>query len=305
MWPSLPYDKWKDTLDTLHMWTQIVGKVKLSLKPFQNQWWQVGFYVTPLGMTTGRIPYNDRVFTVDFNFIHHKIHITTNEAQQKTILLKPISVAEFYKEFMDALSSLDISVTIKPIPVEFAEHIPFTDDTKHASYDKEYVEKWSHIQLRTSILFDKFRSLFCGKSSPVQFFWGSFDLNGTRFSGKKATPPKPEGPLGKMMQLAENEENFTFGFWPGDIKFPHPAFYSYHYPELKGSEKIQTGSSFAYFHEKLSEHILPYEEIRKTKNPEKEIMNFLTTTYEEYARLANWDTKALEETLPQNASTPR
>src|SRR5258708_4718075 len=297
MWPDLRYSEWKETLDTLHMWMQIVGKVKLALAPFINQWWEVAFYVTASGMTTGRIPFGSDIFQVDFDFLIHNLSIRTSNNQQKIISLENRPVAEFYKEFMDALTSLGIHVKINPVPVEVPNVIPFIKDTQHASYDKDFVARWWHILLQTSIVFDRFRSSFRGKSSPIQFFWGSFDLNGTRFSGKTATPPKMKGSMGKIMRFAENEENFAFGFWPGDQKLRHPAFYSYMYPTPKGMETIKLDKGIS-FNEQLGECILPYEIIRKAASPEKNILNFLETTYTESAKLAEWDIQSLQGKVP-------
>lgn len=298
IWPSLVYSEWKNTLDTLHMWVQIVGKVKLALCPFLNQWWEIAFYVTSTGLTTGLIPYKNKAFEVEFDFIHHNMVVRASNGIKRIILLRPYSVSEFYKEFMTTLKKLNIEVNIYTMPVEFLNPINFKDDNIHASYDKAYVENWWQIQLQTSFIFNRFRGAFRGKSSPVQFFWGSFDLNGTRFSGKTATPPNIKGYMGKIMKFAENEENFAYGFWPGDERFPYPAFYTYLYPAPKGYETIKTGPAIAYFNKKLSECILPYEDVRKAKNPEKEIINFLETTYKEYAKLADWDTKALAGSTP-------
>lgn len=298
-WPSLPYASWNDTLDTLHMWMQIVGKVKLVLSPFLNQWWEVAYILTPRGMTTGRIPYKGKAFSIDFDFISHTVSFITSTGEEIHVPLRPMSVAQFYEVCMKALEALHIKVSINPVPSEFQNPIPFQKDTKHMSYEKAPVEKWWRMQLSIALLFDTFRSDFRGKSSPIQFFWGSFDLNGTRFSGKPAAPPALKGSLGKIMKFAENEENFAFGFWPGDKKFPHPAFYTYMYPAPKGYKTIKTGPSIAYFNKKLSEYILPYEKVRKTKNPEKEILSFLTSTYHEYTKLAGWNIKALEERAPK------
>lgn len=300
LWPSLSYAEWVDTLDTLHMWMQIVGKVKLALSPFLNQWWETVFYVTTTGMTTGRIPYKQRAFSVDFHFIDHYLVVQTSEGLEKTIPLASRTVADFYEAFMNTLTELDIHVVINPLPVEFSSPIPFPTDTIHKSYEKAIVEKWWRLQLQVSFVFDRFRTPFRGKSSPIHFFWGSFDLAGTRFSGKKVSPPGGKGVMGKIMKYAENEENFTFGFWPGDKRFPYPAFYTYLYPAPVGCESMKTGPVFAYFNKQLSECVLPYEEVRKTKNPEKEILSFLTTTYKEYASLAKWAIKELEGQTPSS-----
>ena len=297
-WPELKYEAWQPTLDTLHMWMQIIGKIKLELCPFINQWWEVAYYVNSTGMTTGRIPYKHRGLEFDFNFILHMLTISTSDNQIVSIYLKPMSVASFYLQILDALHYLNIDVTINTEPSEFTNPIPFDTDTTHTSYDKQSVEKWWRIQLQSSFLFDTFRSTFRGKSSPVHFFWGSFDLSGTRFSGKKAQSPKIEGPLGTIMRYAENEENFAFGFWPGDARFSQAAYYSYLYPAPKGCESINTGPDIAYFNKQLAECILPYDEMRKSRNPELTLLNFLETTYLEFAKLAKWDIKALLSPTP-------
>lgn len=297
MWPELPYDKWKDTLDTLHMWMQIVGKVKLELVPFLNQWWEVAFYVSARGITTGGIPYNGDVFELDFNFLTHIAIIQTSWNKSKILALKPQTVAGFYQNFMDALHTVGIDVTIWPVPVELQHSIPFAQDIKHASYDKEYVERFWHILVKINTIFEQFRTFFRGKSSPIHFFWGSFDLNGTRYSGKKATPPIINGPMGKIMQYSENEENFAFGFWPGDERFPSSAFYSYIYPQPSGiaQTKLSGGASF---NEQLGEYILPYDSIRKAKNPQENILSFLESTYKESASLAKWNILSLQAEIP-------
>jgi hypothetical protein len=298
LWPPLPYEEWKDTCDTLHLWMQIVGKVKLKLSPFLNQWWEVAFYITPRGMTTGRIPYQDLAFAADFDFLAHTLTIATSAGEHQRMVLAPRSVAEFHQEFLAALSELGIDVAITPTPSEVMHPIPFADDTQHASYDGDYVTRWWQIQLHASFLLDRFRTDFRGKSSPVQFYWGSFDLNTTRFSGKQL-PDQTEWPKGySFMRYAENEENFACGFWPGDERFPHAAFYSYLYPAPPGCESMNTGPAFSYFHEQLRECVLPYAEVRRTPNPEEEIMSFLETTYREYATLAGWDLEALKGPVP-------
>lgn len=297
LWPPLPYCEWKETLETLHMWMQIVGKVKLALAPFINQWWEVVFYITARGMTTGRIPYNNEIFQIDFDFISHNMSIYKSNNRSKTIPLHARSVADFYKEFIEKLAALGIHTKIIPVPVEVLNPIPFSEDTKHASYEAEYVTKWWRILVQINMVFDQFRSSFRGKSSPIHFFWGSFDLNGTRFNGKHAKPPKMANPLGKIMRFAENEENFAFGFWPGDQRLPYPAFYSYIYPAPKEMTTINFGENI-YFNEALSECIMPYEVVQKTKDPRKTIRSFLNTTYSESAKLAGWDIKSLEGSIP-------
>lgn len=298
IWPSLPYQNWESTRDTLHLWMQIVGKIKLKLNPFLNQWWEVAFYVTACGITTGRIPYKNFAFEVLFDFIDHKLFIQSSKGSKEIIRLQSMSVAAFYDTFFHSLASLGIIVSINPIPSEISHPIPFKKDITHCSYDQAYVHKWWQILLQSSFLFDEFRSNFRGKSSPVQFFWGSFDLSTTRFSGKKL-PDKIDWPKGySFMRYAENEENFAIGFWPGDERVTYPAFYSYLVPAPKGCKTMHTGPAISYFDTILSECILPYEEVRKAKNPQKEIMDFFTTTYTEYAKLAKWDIKALSGLIP-------
>jgi len=297
MWPSLPYKKWKDTKNTLHMWMQIIGKVKLELSPFLNQWWEVAFYVSATGITTGKIPYNGELLQIDFDFQKHILIFSTSWGKQNTLPLKPQTVATFYGQFTKTLKSMGIDVSIWPTPVEVENPIPFAKDTTHLSYDNKYVEQWWHILVKTIVVFEQFRTSFRCKSSPVQFYWGSFDLNSTRFSGKKVTPPAYRGTMGKIMKYAENEENFAFGFWPGDEKFPHPAFYSYLYPQPSGFDTISL-SDGASFNEKLGECILPYEIVIKSNTPEKVLMHFLDSTYHESAKLAKWDMKALHTEVP-------
>lgn len=298
LWPSLPYEQWKDTRDTLHLWMQVVGKVKLKLSPFLNHWWEVAFYVTPRGMTTGRIPYQDIAWGVDWDFLRHTLRITTSTGEEKGMPLGPLTVAEFYWEFLSALSTLGIDVAINPVPTEIDHPIPFPEDIQHAAYDREYVTRWWQILLQSSFLLDRFRTSFRGKSSPVQFFWGSFDLNMTRFSGRML-PDRTDWPPGRhFMRYAESEENFACGFWPGDERFPHAAFYSYLYPPPGGVEAMSTGSAFSYFDKQLGECILPYDEVQKAEDPDGEILRFLETTYREYAALAGWDMKSLTGIVP-------
>jgi len=288
LWPSLPYENWKDTLETLHLWTQIVGKIKLKQNSFINHWWEVAFYLTSRGLTTGRIPYKYITFDVSFDFIFYRLIICTSKGEERIILLKPRTVSAFYKEFMQALEKLNIEITINMLPSEIPDPIPFEEDNIHKSYDGNYVHKWHQIQLQISFLLDEFRKDFRGKSSPVQFFWGSFDLNTTRFSEKKL-PDKNDWPKGyKFMSYAENEENFACGFWPGNKKFPKSAFYSYLNPKPKGIE------AFSYFNKELGECIFTYEKALKVKNPGKEILNFFQTTYSKYAELARWNIKELQ-----------
>jgi hypothetical protein len=299
MHEALPYDQWKDSLETLHRWMQVIGKVKLELAPFLNHWWEVSFFVTANGMTTGLIPYGSEAFQMDMNFIDHSLSITTSWNQTAKLKLKPQSVAAFYNEFFEALTSLRIKAPIWPVPVEIQDPIPFKKDTVHNSYDELCVERWWRILLESTSVFNQFRSGFRGKSSPTQFFWGSFDLCGARFSGNKATPPDITGPMGNIMRFSENEENFTYGFWPGDNRFPDPAYFSYIYPQPENLQSVRLEKD-AYFNQQLGEFILPYESVRKAKSPDQKLLRFLETTYQASATRAGWDIASLKNDTPNH-----
>ena len=231
VWPALPYASWKSTLDTLHMWAQIVGKVKLALTPFLNDWWNVAFAVNARGLTTGSIPYGQRVFQVDFDFVDHRLTIHTSDGRSLSTPLRPRAVADFYNDFMRMLESLDIRVHINTHPVEVDNTIPFEEDRVHADYDARYVNRCWRVMLGVSRLLERYRTPFVGKSSPVQFWWGSFDLATTRFSGRPA--PTREWPA-RWMARGADEEQALAGFWPGNDRFPDPAFVAYTYPEPPG-----------------------------------------------------------------------
>ncbi|HEY3250220.1 MAG TPA: DUF5996 family protein [Ignavibacteria bacterium] len=294
IWPSLPYDEWKDTLEALHMKMQIVGKIKLELNPFLNQWWHVAFYLNASGMTTGLIPYKDFVFEINFDFIEHNLFIRTSDKHVKTISLMNCTVAEFYREFMDALYALEINVAINTLPAEVPNPIHCHEDTRSA-YNKEYVYRWWQILLQSGKIFERFRSGFRGKGSPVHFYWGSFDLSETRYSGKTAMPPKQGG---RIMQFAENEENYACGFWAGSVNYPKPAFYSYLYPSPKGIDGLKIKPQIASYNSKLGEFILDYEDVRKSESPDELILKFLNSTYEGSAKLAGWDIESLKAQIP-------
>lgn len=294
-WPPIKYDEWKDTLDALHMKMQVVGKIKLELNPFLNHWWHVAFYFTSSGMTTGLIPYNDMVFEIDFDFIYHKVIIRTN-GEVKEVSLFDCSVAQFYNELMRTLNNLDIKITINTLPSEVPNPIHCHQDTRSA-YDKQYVYRWWQILLQSWKVFEQFRSLFRGKSSPVQFFWGSFDLSYARYSGKIVSPP---GYGGKIMAYAENEENFACGFWPGNANYPYAAFYSYFYPAPHGIENVTIKPQPASYNAKLGEFILNYDDVRETESPGELILEFLNSTYTQSAKLAGWDIESLRTHGPES-----
>jgi hypothetical protein len=298
-WPPLAYEDWKDTLDTLHMWMQIVGKVKLELAPFLNEWWQVAFHLTARGMTTGLIPYGDRAFEVLFDFVDHNLLILTDDGGKKTLSLMPQTVADFYRGFMSALAALGIEVTINPVPTEVPNPITCDVDRVHSSYDSDAVHRWWRIQVQTAKVLQRYRSSFVGKSSPINFFWGSFDLSHTRFSGRPA--PVPQGP--RFYQLSEDQENMACGFWPGNPNMAgltpgEPAFYAYIYPEPAGFKDASVRPSSAYYESRLGEFILPYQDVRLAPSPEQAILEFFQSAYEAGASLAKWDRQALERTPP-------
>jgi hypothetical protein len=291
LWPSLPFEAWKDTCETLHMWTQIVGKVRLALSPFENHWWHVPLYVTARGLTTSPIPYQGRTFEVDFDFIDHNLFIQTSEGTTKAMPLISRSVADFYQEFMASLRTLDIEVTINTLPSEVTNPIRCDEDVVHASYDPEYANRFWRILVQTDTIMKRYRSPFLGKSSPVHFFWGSFDLALTFFSGRRA--PEREG-ADRMQREATSHEEISCGFWPGNDRFPEPAFYSYTYPSPSGLESSSLRPAEAFYSPQLGEFLLRYEDVRSADSPEQSLLDFFQSAYEAGATLAQWDRAALE-----------
>jgi uncharacterized protein DUF5996 len=289
-WPSLPLKEWQDTYATLHMWTQIVGKIRLTQTPLENHWWNSVLYVTSRGLSTSPIPYGVRTFEIDFDFIDHRLLIQTSDGVIKSLALEPRSVADFYGELMETLRSLGIEVQIKhPKPDEVAEPIPFAEDHKHASYDAEYANRFWRILVQADRVFKQFRSRFIGKCSPVHFFWGSFDLAVTRFSGRRA-PERPGADA--ITREAYSHEVISHGFWPGGGTVESPLFYSYTAPAPAGLDKepIHPGS----YSTEMSEFVLPYDDVRLAASPEESLLEFMQSTYDAGARLANWDRAALE-----------
>jgi len=294
-WPELPLAEWKDTLATLHMWTQIVGKIRLKQSPLENHWWNVPLYVTPRGLTTSAMPYNERLFQIDFDFIDHLLIIETTNGSKRMIPLRPQSVAEFYQEMMAALESLNMPVTIWTTPVEVPDRTPFEKDQKHAEYDPEYAQRCWRILVQSSRIFAKFRSRFIGKVSPVHFFWGAFDMAVTRFSGRPA-PLHPGVPNCGIfvMQEAYSHEVSSCGFWPGGSLVDEPAFYAYAYPEPEGFKDYPVLPSGAFYDKRISEFLLPYEVVRTSNSHDEVLLDFLQSTYEAAATNGNWDRRALE-----------
>jgi hypothetical protein len=290
-WPALPYAEWKDTCATLHLWTQIVGKVRLALSPFINHWWEVPLYVTARGLTTSAIPHSAGVFEVEFDFIEHVLRIETSKGETEVLNLEPRSVADFYREFMASLTSLGIQVNIWPMPVEIPNPIRFDQDTTHASYDPVYAERFWRVLVAIEPTFKEFRGRFIGKSSPVHFFWGSFDLTVTRFSGRRA----PERPgADQITREAYSHEVSSVGWWPGGGDVTNPAFYSYAAPEPAGFKDYPVKPAQAGYSEQLKQFLLSYEDVRTAPDSRAALLDFCQSTYEAAAKLANWDRASLE-----------
>jgi hypothetical protein len=293
-WPSLTLDSWKDTYATLHMWTQMVGKVRLRLTPLINHWWNVPLYVTARGLTTSRIPYGQRAFELWFDFKRHQLVLETTDGILKTLPLAPRCVAEFYGEFMEMLRSAGIEVKIWRMPVEVPNPIAFDQDRVHCSYDPVAVEKFWRILLSVDAVLGQFRSGFIGKSSPVHFFWGSFDLAVTRFSGRRA-PERPGADA--MTREAYSHEVSSVGFWPGGGDVKEAVFYSYTVPEPQGFKEASVRPGAARYDKQLNEFLLNYEDVRKAGSPTAALLEFCQSTYDAGASLGKWDRAALERQL--------
>jgi hypothetical protein len=290
-WPELPLEAWRDTYETLHLWTQIVGKVRTALSPPVNHWWHSTLYVTPRGLTTSSIPYGQRAFEVSFDFIDHALLIQTSDGTRQELGLFPRSVAEFYHEFMGALRALGITVTINTLPQEVANPIHCDQDDVHASYDAAFAQRWWRILLQTNRILGEFRGRFIGKCSPVHFFWGSFDLAVTRFSGRRA-PPRPGADA--VTREAYSHEVISCGFWPGGGQVPQAAFYAYAAPAPPGLASVPIRPTAARYDQEAGEFFLPYADVRAAADPDGLLLDFLQSTYEAAATLARWDRAALE-----------
>ena len=295
-WPALPLVRWQDTYATLHMWTQIVGKTRLALAPMENHWWQVALYVTPRGLTTSAIPYGERTFAVDFDFIDHTLWVRASDGATRGLALVARSVADFYEEYMTLLRSLGFEVTLMPSPVEVQTAIPFGEDREHASYDPGAVQSWWQILLQVDRVLKGFRGHFLGKASPVHFFWGSFDLAATRFSGRAA--PRHAGGAPHcpdyVMVEAYSHECSSCGFWPGGGAIEEPAFYAYAYPEPPGYADHPVRPQGAYYHRGIREFVLPYEVVRTASAPDEALLEFAQSTYDAAAEHGHWDHAALD-----------
>ncbi|HET7617012.1 MAG TPA: DUF5996 family protein [Vicinamibacterales bacterium] len=295
IWPDLPFASWRDTYATLHMWTQIVGKIRMAQSPMINHWWQVPLYVTARGLTTSPMPCGPRTFQIDFDFIEHVLVIETSDGRKQQLPLRPMSVADFYQSLVAALHDAGIDVRIWTTPVEVESTVPFDRDREHASYDPDAVNRFWRVLVQAERVFTAFRARFIGKVSPVHFFWGSFDLAVTRFSGR-AAPPHPGGGLHVadwVTREAYSHEVSSLGFWPGSDACG-PVFYSYAYPEPAGYKTARVEPEGASYNAAMGEFLLPYERVARAEDPDETLLAFAQTTYEAAADLAGWDRAALE-----------
>ncbi len=295
-WPELPFAAWQDTCRTLHLWSQIVGKTRLALAPMENHWWQVTLYLTARGLTTSAMPAGDRTLTVDFDFAEHRLEIRLSDGGGRNLALRPRSVADFHAEYVSALHGLGVRPRMWPVPVELETVIPFPEDRTHAEYDAGAANRWWRLLARADQVVKRFRGRFLGKASPVHFFWGSFDLAETRFSGR----PAPRHPGGVpncpdyVMTEAYSHECSSCGFWPGGGPVAEPAFYAYAYPQPPGYPEHRVMPDGARYSPELGEFILPGEVLRAAANPEAAVLEFLQSTYDAAADLGRWDRAALE-----------
>ena len=295
-WPSLPLEAWSDTCATLHMWTQIVGKIRLAQSPWINHSWHVTLYVTTRGLTTSPIPYGNRTFQIDFDFINHQITIQSSDGGMAGFSLQPQSVAAFYGRLKDEMAKLDLHVNINQKPNEIPDPIPFDQDETHTAYDPVYANRFWRVLAQADRVFKEFRARFVGKCSPVHYFWGAPDLAVTRFSGR----PAPEHPGGvphlpdRVAREAYSHEVSSCGFWPGGGPIAYPVFYSYAYPEPSGFASAPVKPNATFYSKDLREFILPYDVVHAAESPDETLLDFLQTTYEAAANLANWDRNFLE-----------
>jgi hypothetical protein len=296
-WPPLVYEEWKDTLATLHLWAQMVGKIRLARSPWVNHSWHVPFYLTARGLTTSPIPDGARMFEIQFDFLGHELVITATDGRLERIQLGPRTVADFYQELFGRLKHMGLETKIRTMPNEIPNCIPFENDRVHAAYDREYVTRFWRALVQADGVLKAFRSRFIGKSSPVHFFWGGFDMAVTRFSGRRA-PPHPGGIPNLpdwVTREAYSHEVSSCGFWPGGDMLPDAVFYAYAYPEPAGFKTAAVRPPSAYYHGDLGEFILLYAKVREAGSPDAVLLEFLQSTYEAAADLAGWDRAALEQ----------
>ncbi|RPD39979.1 DUF5996 family protein [Chitinophaga barathri] len=295
-WPVLEYTQLKDTLATVHLWTQIAGKIRLRKMPWLNHSWHVTLYVSPTGLSTGSMPYQHGIFQIDFDFVHHQLHIVTNGGRQETLELKAMAVADFYHAVFEKIKLLDIDVSIYGVPSEIENAIPFAQDRIHHTYDPTHMEAYWQALVNVHSVLTRFRAGFTGKCSPVHFFWGGFDLAVTRFSGRDA--PLHQGTVpnmpAKVMQESYSKEVSSCGFWPGSDQYPHAAFYAYAYPAAPDFGEQPLQQEGAFYSKEMGEFLMPYEVVQQSAHPEDTLMAFLQSTYEAAANTSQWDRQALE-----------
>jgi hypothetical protein len=295
-WPDLPLDAWRDTYATLHMWLQIVGKVRLTQNPWVNHSWHVTLYPTATGLTTSLIPHGSRAFQIDFDFLRHRLAVQSSDGRLGDFALEPQSVAAFYRRLMETMAALDLTVKINRRPNEVADAVPFDSDDAVRAYDPEYANRFWRVLLQVTRVLGEFRARFIGKCSPVHLFWGAPDLAVTRFSGRRA--PQHAGGIPNLPDWVTREayshEVSSCGFWPGGGPIPYAAFYAYAYPQPAGFAKASIGPREAFYSTDLGEFILPYDTVRLSRSPDETLLEFLQTTYEAAADLAKWDRAALE-----------
>lgn len=285
-WPELPYEAWRDTLDTLHMELQIVGKLRLALSPLEPQWANVPLHLTARGLTTTPMAASGIIFEVQVDLLDHQVIIVTSDGASKRVALRPRPVAEFYREFRQALSELGISVRISPVPSEVVDPVPFSEDTRHVAYDLVWATRFFHAISSIDLVFKKYRAAFRGKTSLVNFFWGTFDLTVTRYSGRSIQPPANAGVI---RRVSADAEVICAGFWPGDGRLRSAAFFGYAYPSPQGLEQERLGPDAAHWDPNFGEFILLYDEVRRAADPEGTILDFCESLYAAGSRLADWD----------------
>jgi Family of unknown function (DUF5996) len=298
-WPELPLEAWRDTYETLHLWTQIIGKIRLAQAPMLNHWWHVPLYVTCRGLSTSPMPHaSGRSFQIDFDFIDHRLQIQASDGSMESLPLGPCSVADFYSRIIGRLKALGLEIRIWPVPVEIPNPIPFEEDRVHAAYDAVYAHRFWRVLVEVDSVLKQFRSTFIGKASPVHFFWGSFDMAVTRFSGRPAPPhPGAAGVADNVTREAYSHEVSSCGFWPG-AGFGQPAFYSYAYPEPAGFAAAAVRPDNAFYSRELQEFVLPYDSVRRAVAPQEALLQFLESTYAAAADRGHWDRAALERPSP-------
>jgi hypothetical protein len=296
LWPDLPLTAWSDTCETLHRWTQIAGKIRLAQTPLINHWWNVTLHVNSRGLVAPANSYAGRTFDIVFDFVDHRLRIATSDGRVESFALAPMPVADFYAELMQRLRSLDIDVHIWTMPSEIENAVPFEQDRAHAQYDPDYVSRFRQALVQSGRVMNEFRARFIGKASPVHFFWGSFDLAVTRFSGRTAPPPKGVTPhvANRVMAEAYSHEVSSCGFWPGNGGYGRAAFYVYAYPEPAGYGETPLRTAEAFYDKNLGQFILPYDAVRQAREPDALMLEFLQETYEAAANLAKWDREVLE-----------